>query len=113
MAAKSWGSISALRAARSGAASTKASHGPVLRATCRMSTRSRRRRSRDADDDTRAASSRMRTMKVRIPNPLLSYTHQASVVEARGATLDKLTRDLDRRFPGLRFRIIDEHQCVR
>ena len=52
-------------------------------------------------------------MKVRIPNPLLSYTNQARVVDAFGATLDELTRDLDRRFPGIRFRIIDEHQRVR
>ena len=52
-------------------------------------------------------------MKVRIPNPLLSYTNQARIVEARGATLDDLTRDLDRQFPGIRFRIIDEHQRVR
>ncbi len=52
-------------------------------------------------------------MRVLIPNPLLSYTHQARAVEAEGATLDQLTRDLDRRFPGIRFRIIDEHQKVR
>jgi molybdopterin synthase sulfur carrier subunit len=52
-------------------------------------------------------------VKVRIPNPLLSYTHQARVVEAHGATLDALTHDLDRQFPGIRFRIIDEHQRVR
>ena len=52
-------------------------------------------------------------MKVRIPNPLLSYTNQARVVDALGATLDEVTRDLDRQFPGIRFRIIDEHQRVR
>ena len=52
-------------------------------------------------------------MKVRIPNPLLSYTHQARVVDARGATLDALTLDLDRQFTGLRVRIIDEHGRVR
>ena len=52
-------------------------------------------------------------MKVRIPNPLLSYTHQARVVDAHGPTLDAVMRDLDRRFPGIRFRIIDEHQRVR
>ena len=52
-------------------------------------------------------------MRVLIPNPLLSYTHQARVVEAQGATLDALTRDLDQQFPGIRFRIIDEHQRVR
>ena len=52
-------------------------------------------------------------MRVLIPNPLLSYTNQARAVEACGATLDELTRDLDRQFPGIRFRIIDEHQRVR
>ena len=52
-------------------------------------------------------------MRVLIPNPLLSYTHDRRAVEATGATLDELTRDLDRQFPGLRFRIIDEHQRVR
>ena len=52
-------------------------------------------------------------MRVLIPNPLLSYTNQARVVEAQGATLDALTRDLDQQFPGIRFRIIDEHQRVR
>ena len=52
-------------------------------------------------------------MRVLIPNPLLSYTNHARAVEAYGATLDELTRDLDRQFPGIRFRIIDEHQRVR
>ncbi|MEO8135225.1 MAG: MoaD/ThiS family protein [Betaproteobacteria bacterium] len=52
-------------------------------------------------------------MRVLIPNPLLSYTGQAREVEADGATLDQLTHDLDRRYPGIRFRIIDEHQRVR
>ena len=52
-------------------------------------------------------------MKVRIPNPLLSYTNQARIVDADGTTLDALTRDLDRQYPGIRFRIIDEHQKVR
>ena len=52
-------------------------------------------------------------MRVLIPNPLLSYTHDRRAVEAAGATLDELTRDLDRQFPGIRFRIIDEHERVR
>ena len=52
-------------------------------------------------------------MKVRIPNPLLSYTKQARIVDAHGTTLDDLTRDLERQFPGIHFRIIDEHQRVR
>lgn len=51
-------------------------------------------------------------MKVSIPTPLLSYT-QKSEVEASGASLAELMRDLDRQFPGLRFRAIDEQDRVR
>lgn len=51
-------------------------------------------------------------MIVRIPSPLLSYTGQAEV-EAEGATLDELLRDLDRRYPGLRFRVVDEQDHFR
>ncbi len=51
-------------------------------------------------------------MRVRIPSPLHSYTG-APVVEATGATLDALLRDLDRRHPGIRFRMIDEQDRVR
>ena len=47
-------------------------------------------------------------MKVRIPTPLRSYTGGAANVTAEGATVDELFVDLDRRFPGLRFRVIDE-----
>lgn len=52
-------------------------------------------------------------MKVRIPTPLYAYTKNLSVVDAEGATLDELTRDLDRRYPGLRFRIVDEQGRIR
>lgn len=52
-------------------------------------------------------------MKIRIPTPLFSYTGNQSVVEADGATLEEITRDLDRRFPGLRFRMIDEQDKIR
>ncbi len=51
-------------------------------------------------------------MKVRIPSPLRDYTGKAEV-EAEGATLDDLLRDLDRRHPGLRFRIVDEQDRMR
>ena len=47
-------------------------------------------------------------MIVHVPSPLRSYTAQLAEVEADGDTLDALLRDLDRRFPGLRFRVIDE-----
>ena len=52
-------------------------------------------------------------MKVRIPTPLRSYTGEAKVVEADGATLDEVLRDLDRRYPGLRFRVVDEQNRLR
>ena len=52
-------------------------------------------------------------MKVYVPTPLRSYTHRKSQVEAEGHTLDELARDLDRRYPGCRFRIIDEQDHIR
>jgi len=51
-------------------------------------------------------------VKVAIPTPLLSYT-RASQVEAEGATVGELLADLDRRFPGIRFRMIDEQDGIR
>jgi sulfur-carrier protein len=51
-------------------------------------------------------------MKVLIPGALRSYT-QASQVEAAGNTLDALFADLDRRYPGLRFRVVDEQNLLR
>jgi molybdopterin synthase sulfur carrier subunit len=51
-------------------------------------------------------------MKVLIPGPLLSYTHQREV-EAAGATFAELLAELDRQYPGLRFRVIDEQGRMR
>jgi molybdopterin converting factor small subunit len=51
-------------------------------------------------------------MKVLIPSPLRSYT-QGSSVEAEGATLAALLLDLERRYPGIRFRMIDEQERMR
>jgi len=51
-------------------------------------------------------------MKVLIPTPLLSYT-QRREVEASGATLADVLADLDRQFPGIRFRVIDEQDQMR
>lgn len=52
-------------------------------------------------------------MKVYIPTPLRSYTASQSEVEASGGTLEAITRDLDRQFPGIRFRMIDEQDQIR
>jgi len=51
-------------------------------------------------------------MKVLIPTPLRSYT-RAREVDAAGATLTELVADLDRSYPGIRFRMIDEQDRMR
>jgi sulfur-carrier protein len=51
-------------------------------------------------------------MKVLIPGALRSYTRELNV-EASGRTLDELFTDLDRRYPGLRFRVVDEQKLLR
>jgi sulfur-carrier protein len=51
-------------------------------------------------------------MKVLIPGALRSYTGK-SHVEAEGDTLDLLFADLDRRYPGLRFRVVNEQAQLR
>jgi sulfur carrier protein ThiS len=51
-------------------------------------------------------------MKVSIPDPLLSYTQEREV-EATGTTVAELLADLDRQYPGLRFRVIDEQDKMR
>jgi len=52
-------------------------------------------------------------VKVRIPSVLYSYTKGISEVDGRGQTVDDVLRDLDARYPGLRFRIIDETDKIR
>lgn len=52
-------------------------------------------------------------MNVLIPSALRSYTGGQSLVEADGRTLEELLTDLERLFPGIRFRMIDEQQRMR
>jgi molybdopterin converting factor small subunit len=51
-------------------------------------------------------------VKVLIPSPLLSYTGKREVT-ASGATLGDIMVDIDRQFPGIRHRLIDEQGDVR
>jgi sulfur-carrier protein len=51
-------------------------------------------------------------MKVLIPTPLRSYT-RAREVEATGRTMAEVLADLERQFPGFRFRVIDEQDRMR
>jgi len=50
---------------------------------------------------------------VHIPSALRSYTRQKSDVEAEGRTVGEVLSELDRHYPGLRFRIITEQDTIR
>ncbi|HTD90955.1 MAG TPA: MoaD/ThiS family protein [Burkholderiales bacterium] len=51
-------------------------------------------------------------MQVLIPSALRSYT-ESNRAEVNGATLAELLVNLDRQYPGIRFRMIDEQEKVR
>jgi molybdopterin converting factor small subunit len=51
-------------------------------------------------------------MRVHIPSALRSYT-QSSETQASGDTLAAVLEDLDRRYAGIRFRMIDEQDRIR
>jgi molybdopterin synthase sulfur carrier subunit len=52
-------------------------------------------------------------VRVSIPSQLIAYTDGATRVEAAGATVAGVLDDLDRRFPGLKFRVVDEQDRIR
>lgn len=52
-------------------------------------------------------------MNVSVPSQLRDYTGGHAQVEGHGATLAEVLVDLDRRYPGMRFRMIDEQDRVR
>ncbi|MDD5248762.1 MAG: MoaD/ThiS family protein [Rhodocyclaceae bacterium] len=52
-------------------------------------------------------------MQVVIPSQLHDYTGGRSRVPAAGDSLATVLDDLDRRFPGLRFRVVDEQGAIR
>ena len=52
-------------------------------------------------------------MNVLLPTPLVEYTGGIREVAAAGESLDALLRDLDRQYPGIRFRMIDEQGKIR
>jgi molybdopterin converting factor small subunit len=51
-------------------------------------------------------------MKVLIPGALRSYT-ESGETDAAGATLAAALADLERQYPGIRFRMIDEQDRIR
>ncbi|HSO40772.1 MAG TPA: molybdopterin synthase sulfur carrier subunit [Labilithrix sp.] len=52
-------------------------------------------------------------MRVIVPTHLRSYTLGESEVEAQGATLGEVLEDLETRFRGFRFRVVDEQDRIR
>jgi molybdopterin synthase sulfur carrier subunit len=52
-------------------------------------------------------------MMAHIPSALRSYTAQQCEVQVEGATLAEAMAGLERRFPGIRFRIITEQDTIR
>ena len=52
-------------------------------------------------------------MRVNFSTHFRGYTGSKPFVTAGGATVGEVFADLDRRFPGLRFRVIDEQDHVR
>lgn len=52
-------------------------------------------------------------MKVHVGSVLYEYTGGRAEVEATGTTVAAVLDDLERRFPGLRFRVIDEQGRIR
>lgn len=50
---------------------------------------------------------------VRIASPLRSYTAGVATVSLGGRTLAEVLEHLEQRCPGIRFRMIDEHDRIR
>ena len=55
----------------------------------------------------------MSTPTIFIPTQLRNYTGGATRVEAAGRTVDELLAALDARYPGVRFRVVDEQGRIR
>jgi sulfur-carrier protein len=53
------------------------------------------------------------SVTVHVASPLRSYTGGAARVSASGTDLAAVLDDLERRFPGMRFRMIDEQDRIR
>ena len=53
------------------------------------------------------------SVRVHVSTHVRAYTGGRSELEAEGRTLTELMADLERRYPGLRFRVIDEQDRIR
>jgi sulfur-carrier protein len=50
---------------------------------------------------------------VKVASPLRSYCNGAAMVNAEGDSVTMVLANLDQRFPGMRFRMIDEQNRIR
>ena len=53
------------------------------------------------------------TVPIHVSSHLRAYTHGKADVQADGRTLADLMADMDRRYPGIRFRVVDEQDHIR
>lgn len=53
------------------------------------------------------------SVTVHLSSHVRAYTEGRKTVEADGGTLADVLADLDRRYPGIRFRIVDEQDRLR
>ena len=53
------------------------------------------------------------TIRVDVPQQLRSYTKGATTASVDGQDVESALADLDRKFPGIRFRLIDEQGRIR
>ena len=91
-----WDSISGRRAERCGRAGQRARSGRVSRSIFHTSIRSKWPR-----------------YEVHVPTPLRSYTAGAGAIDVGGRSVAELLAEIDRRYPGFRFRIINEQDGIR
>lgn len=52
-------------------------------------------------------------MRINIPPPLFTYTGGAAAVELAARSLPEMLSALEARYPGIRFRIVDEQDRIR
>ncbi len=52
-------------------------------------------------------------VQITLSSHVRSYTGGQARVEAEGATLAQVLADLERRYPGIRFRLVDEQDRIR
>ncbi len=53
------------------------------------------------------------TVTVFVPQQLRSYTDGATHVACQGRTIDEALAHINQRFPGIRFRVVDEQNRIR